>query len=191
MIMKESNSELLVLAKAKDATAQRQLYEHHAPMVLGTCRRYCSNHADAEDVMQETFVKAFRKLNTFKSDGDFGAWIRRIAVNTSIDHVRKRGRLQLDSQAAAALAQGTDPLPAQLRVAPSVLEQMAVEEIIALIDKLPEGFRFVFNLVAVEGYSHKEVASLLGISESASRSQLTRARKWLICRLATILVTCL
>lgn len=191
MIPIELESDGLILAKAKDPAAQRQLYEQYAPMVLGTCRRYCENIADAEDVMQEVFVKAFRKLDTFQGLGDFGAWLRRIAVTTSIDHVRKRGRLQLDKYVMDAFAKGSEPLPLQMRVEPTVLENMAVEEIVALINKLPEGFRFVFNLVAVEGYSHSEAAKLLGISESTSRSQLTRARKWLINRLASISTLCL
>jgi RNA polymerase sigma-70 factor (ECF subfamily) len=136
--------------------------------MLGVCQRYARNSADAEDIVQEAFIKVFAKLHQFKSEGSFEGWIRRVFVNSSIEHFRKKS-LQLSrvSEKEESTIGDTDV---------SALDNLAEKDIIALIQDLSPGYRTVFNLYVVEGFSHKEIADQLGISEGTSKSQLARAR---------------
>lgn len=151
--------------------SQKHLYEHYAGKMYAVCLRYARTSADAADILQEGFVKVFTKMDQFNFQGSFEGWIRRIMVNTAL---RTYQRQRFDYEQS-----GFERLP-EPPVDADALSALSEQELLRLIAQLPEGYRVVFNLVAVEGYSHAEVAELLGIQESTSRSQLTKARRWLI-----------
>ena len=132
--------------------------------------RYARTQADAADILQEGFVKVFTKLNQFQFQGSFEGWVRRIMVNTALrTYQRQRFDLELS---------GLEHIP-EKTVDPDAISSLSEKELLRLIEKLPEGYRVAFNLVAIEGFSHAEAAEMLGIQESTSRSQLTKARRWL------------
>lgn len=155
-----------------NATAQRTLYDRFAASMLAVCYRYTKSTADAEDVLQEGFVKAFKNLHQYKGEGELGAWIRRIMVTTAINYLKKNSRYN------AELVFGEEHLHAVSTHHPQV--SLEAKELADLIRQLPAGYQTVFNLYAVEGYSHVEIGTLLGIRESTSRSQYARARALLI-----------
>ena len=161
--------ELISRCKANDRVAQRLLYERFAPLLMAICRRYVGS-ANAEDVLQDSLIRVFQYLGQYRNDGSFEGWVRRVCVNTCIRQLEKDKRLQVDY-----VAEG---MP-EYSVEPDVINKMSADELMGLIDKLPDGYRTVFNLSVIEGYHHKEIAELLGIEESSSRSQLTKARKYI------------
>lgn len=150
--------------------AQRQLYERFAPSMLGICYRYTKSVADAEDVLQEGFVKAFKNLVQYKGAGELGGWLRRIMVTTAINYLKKNSRYNV--------VYGEEHLHAVPGHEPAF--SLGAKELADLVRQLPAGYQLVFNLYAVEGYSHAEIGALLGIGESTSRSQYARARGLLI-----------
>lgn len=154
-----------------DQRAQRMLFEKFAPKMLGVCMRYSKNSEQAEDVLQDGFVKVFTKLNYYKGDGSLEGWIRRIIVNTALDQIRKNAKFQ-DNVAL-------DDVDYKLELKGNVLEQLAAEDLLELINEMPEGYKVVFNMFAIEGYSHKEIAKELNVSENTSKSQYSRARSYL------------
>ncbi len=154
---------------ANDRVAQRLLYDRYAPLLMAICRRYAGQQ-HAEDVMQDSFVRVFQYLTQYRNEGSFEGWIRRICVNTCIRHLEKAKRLAVDYY-----GEGLPDHP----VEPDIISQMSANELLALIDKIPDGYKTVFNLSVIEGYPHKEIAQILGIEESSSRSQLTKARKYI------------
>jgi RNA polymerase sigma-70 factor (ECF subfamily) len=155
-----------------DRTAQKRLYDAYAGMMLGVCYRYTKSLADAEDVLQEGFIKVFFHLKQYDSAGSPDAWIRRIMVNTAIDYLRRHSRYRAELQLD------------QVALHPVSNEQpdftLDTKDLVELIRELPAGYQAVFNLVAIEGYNHIETGQLLGISEQTSRSQYSRARTALI-----------
>ena len=155
-----------------DAVAQRMLYDRFASPMLAVCYRYTKSVADAEDVLQEGFVKAFKNLQQYKGDGELGAWIRRIMVTTAINYLKKNSRYNSE------LVFGEEHLHAVPVHHPPV--NLEAKELADLIRQLPAGYQTVFNLYAVEGYNHIEIGKTLGIGESTSRSQYARARALLI-----------
>ncbi|WP_028889759.1 RNA polymerase sigma factor [Tenacibaculum ovolyticum] len=148
--------------------AQQQLFEQFSPKMLGVCRQYVKDLHHAEDLMLQGFLKVFTNLQKFKSEGSFEGWIRRIMVNTCLTYLNKKNPIRL-----------TDEDYVFNDVATESLENTSVEDIQTLIDKLPEGYKLVFNLYAIEGYKHSEISKKLNISEGTSKSQLFKARKWL------------
>ncbi|WP_257657367.1 RNA polymerase sigma factor [Parapedobacter lycopersici] len=156
--------------KANDPRAQEMLYRKLASGMLGVCMRYVRTTAEAEDVLQAGFIKVFTQIESFRGEGSFEGWIRRVMINTAIETYRKNGR----SVQVMELSEVTDA-PQEA----AVIDALACEDLLAMIRLLPDGYRAVFNLYAIEGYSHKEIAELLEISEGASKSQLSRARNWL------------
>ncbi len=138
--------------------------------MYAVCLRYARNPSDAADILQEGFVKVFTKLDQFQFQGSFEGWMRRIMVNTAL-RTYQRQRFDLESS-------GYENLP-ESPVDPDAVSALSELEILQLISRLPEGYKMVFNLVAIEGYSHAEAAEMLGIQESTSRSQLTKARRLL------------
>lgn len=138
--------------------------------MYAVCLRYARTSADAADMLQEGFVKVFTKLDQYGFQGSFEGWIRRIMVNTALRTYQKQ-RFDLEYN-------GYEVLP-ERPVDGDVIAAMSERELLNLVAQLPEGYRVVFNLVAIEGYSHAEVGDMLGIQESTSRSQLTKARRWL------------
>lgn len=152
--------------------AQRQLYEHFAPSMLGVCFRYTKSIADAEDILQDGFVKVFKHLHSYKFEGELGGWIRKIMVNTALNFLKTNKKYQYDlsfSEMALHPISVNDPVI-----------QLQTKELSELIRQLPTGFQTIFNLHAVEGYTHVEIASMLGISDGTSRSQYARARALLV-----------
>ena len=139
-------------------------------MLLSVCRRYARDDAMAKDVLQETLIRIFQNIDKYEHTGSFEAWMRRIAVRRSLQWLEKSS-FQHEIQPVE--------MPDNDYIEPAIYSRMGAEEIMALLKELPEGFRTVFNLNVVEGYSHQEIAELLGITDSTSRSQLARARKLL------------
>jgi RNA polymerase sigma factor (sigma-70 family) len=167
-----NEKELLRRCRKNDRAAQKLLYDSYAPEMLAICYRYTKSIDDAEDVLQEGFVKCFTQLEKFRGDGPVGAWIRRIMVTTAISYLRRNSRYrnQMDFSAPA--------LHPVLEEAATPLLQAA--ELMECVRKLSAGYQAVFNLVGIEGYPHEEAAQLLGISVQTSRSQYSRARAQLI-----------
>ena len=153
--------------------AQKQLYDCFAEQMLGVCYRYTKSVNDAEDILQDGFVKVFRHLHNYKSEGELGAWIRRIMVTTALNYLKKnkRYRVDLSFDTNDALHPVVDN-DAEVKV--------SAKELAELIRQLPTGYQTIFNLHAVEGYTHVEIGKMLGISEGTSRSQYSRARSLLI-----------
>ena len=154
-----------------DPRAQRALFEKYAPKMLGVCLRYAKNTEQAEDVLQDGFIKVFTKLNDFKGGGSLEGWIRRIMVNTSLDQIRKNNKFQ-DNVAM-------DTVDYKIEGESIILEGLIEEDLMLLINSMPVGYKTVFNMFAIEGYSHKEISDQLNISENTSKSQYSRARAYL------------
>ncbi len=140
---------------------------------MGICLRYSNDVKDAEDLLQETFIKVFHSLKQYKGNGDLGAWIRRIAINKAIEKWRKEQREK-------QIFETKDMEYLEETYAAEPEDQLALEELLNKIQSLPMGFRTIFNLYAIEGYKHKEISTQLGISEGTSKSQYARARAMLI-----------
>lgn len=164
--------ELIAKVLQGDAKAQKELYDAHADIMLGVCYRYSKSLADAEDMLQEGFVKVFRNLKQYKGTGDLGAWIRRIMVNTIINELKKSKLLLTQMEGDGV--HDIQPNPENVEIL------LTAKEIAELIQKLPTGYGIVFNLHAIEGYSHKEIGEMLNIQTVSVRSQYQRARTQLI-----------
>lgn len=151
-----------------DREAQEQIFSQFSNKMLGVCRQYVKDMHHAEDLMLQGFLKVFKNLHQFKNEGNFEGWIRKIMVNTCITYLRKKNQLEF-----------TDEEFHFNNMVTHNSENTSVEDIQRLIDNLPDGYKMVFNLYAIEGYKHSEIAEKLAISESTSKSQLFKARKWL------------
>lgn len=155
-------------------SAQSQLYHKFSAGMLGVCLRYCRNLEDAEDVLQEGFIKVFRSIHTFRGESFIGSWIKRIMINTAITHNKKVMSLEL----LKTEMPDADFLGEQENEE-IVIHAVEPEKLLAHIQGLPEGYRTVLNLYVFEGYTHKEIAESLGISENTSKTQLFKARAYL------------
>lgn len=162
-----NEAQLLKALSKNDAKAQRYLYDKYAARMLAVCVRYLPDRMEAEDVMIEGFMKIFNKIDQFKSEGSFEGWMRRLMTNEALMQLRTKRHLEIDIETPEA-----QKLP-NYDHADQTLE---AEDLLNLVAKLPTGYRTVFNLYAIEGYSHAEIADQLGVSESTSKSQLHRAR---------------
>lgn len=154
-----------------DPSAQRELYNRYSPKMLSVCYRFANSREDAEDMLQEGFIKVFTQMHTFQNKGAFEGWIRRIIVHTCINFLKKNKKFSNSIDLEQA-----DYLEVREETMPSVMQARQIIECIRL---LPLGYRTVLNLYAMEGYSHKEIADMLDIEESTSRSQYTRAKSML------------
>lgn len=167
-VLKPDDDMLLELCKRGDSAAQKSLYDRLAPKMFPICIRYMGDRTAAEDVLQDGFVTLFSKLGSFSGTGSFEGWARKIFVNTALMSIRKSDILKdtddIDT-AWSVHSEGT-----------SALEDLGYKELLRMIGELPVGFRTVFNMYVLEGYSHKDIAEALGITENTSRSQLQRAR---------------
>lgn len=163
--------QLIKGCKNGERKAQKALYDKYAGKMMSVCLRYVGRRDVAEDMLQDGFLKVFSSIHSFNGDGSFEGWIRRIFVNTSLEQLRRndllRDAVELDDPGVL-----TEPDY-------SAVEKISADELIELIAILPPGYRTVFNMFAIEGYSHKEIGESLGINESTSRSQYTRAKQWL------------
>lgn len=154
----------------EDKVAQRYLYDHFAPKMYYVCLRYARHASEAQDMLQDGFIKVFDNISSFKSNGSFEGWIRRIIVNTALNYCRKSSF----KQEKLGIEDYQDKV-----VNAKAISNMGEKELLALIQQLPDGYRVVFNLYVIEGYSHKEIGEKLNITESTSRSQLAKSRKWM------------
>ncbi len=167
MIIEE---ELIKLCLKRDRKAQKMLYDKYSSMMMGVCRRYASDKSTAEDILQEGFTRVFLHLKTYSGKGSLTGWIRKIMINTAISyyhkHIKESWHDELD------LARGVGDENENMGEM-----DFRYDELLNVIEKLPHGFRMVFNLYAIEGYKHREIAEILGIDTGTSKSQYSRARK--------------
>ncbi|WP_028298255.1 RNA polymerase sigma factor [Olivibacter sitiensis] len=161
---------LLAGCKKGDRQAQKALYESYATKMMAVCMRYAHSTFEAEDMLQNGFVRIFSKMATFEGAGSFEGWMRRIMVNTAIEIYRKNQRSVQTVDIDTVYDQGDFTID---------MAQLEAKDLMKLVQQLPAGYQMVFNLYAIEGYSHAEIAKQLDISEGASKSQLSRARTWL------------
>ena len=155
----------------ENSKAQKALFDKFAPKMLSVCLRYMKNTEQAEDALQDGFIKVFRYLKSYENTGALEGWIRRIIVNTCLDELKKNKKLLLNVS--------VEEVEYKLESNDFVKEQMMADDLLKLIQSMPEGYRVIFNMFAIEGYAHQEIATKLGISESTSKSQYLRARGYL------------
>ncbi len=151
--------------------AQKKLFKKYYSMMMGISLRYASHYDEAKDLVQEAFIKIFNNLSHFKFEGSLASWIRRIMVNTAIDHYRKKNIKPDHTELSENL---------QVEISEDVVSTLTHQEMLACLSRLPDGYRTVFNLYVIEGYTHKDIAKMLNISEGTSKSQLFKAKKSLI-----------
>ncbi len=151
--------------------AQKQLYRKYYGRMLGICQRYSTSYQEAEDIVHIGFFNIFTKINQFHNSGTFEAWMRRIVVNTAIDHYRRNKKHDVLSS-----YEDTENFD-QTEI--NLTDNLTTEKILETIQQLPEGYRMVFNLYAIDGYSHREIAEKLGVSINTSKTQLLKARRYL------------
>jgi len=150
-----------------DRKSQKALYDLYAPKLFTICLRYTKNQMDAEDVLQEGFIKAFNNLHKFSGEGSFEGWLRRVFVNTAIEHLRRKKMQTVDCEVFENSFNDKEP---------SALDNLYNKDLLKITNTLSKGYQTVFNLYAIEGLSHQQIAAKLGISESTSKSQFSRAK---------------
>lgn len=168
--MRKSENDIIYGCIKGQREYQQALYEQYSSKMLGVCMRYAKDKAEAEDMLQEGFIKVFQNINKFKFEGSFEGWVRRIMIFTAINMFKHRTRkFQEDLDKEYYDASYDDQM----------IERISVKEIMVLVQQMPEGYRMVFNLYAIEGYTHKEIGQMLGIAEGTSKSQYSRARQYM------------
>ena len=167
-----TDDELIKGCIREDESCQRELFQRYAGKMLGVCQRYARSTADAEDIVQDAFIKVFDKIHQFKSEGSFEGWIRRIVVNTAL---KKYTVIRYDKEISGY--EITDRNESAMEA--SAYSHLNEKEILAMINNLPDGYRLIFNLYVIEGYQHEEIAQMLKIQPGTSRSQLVKARNML------------
>lgn len=166
-----TEQELVTGCKQGDSNAQKAVYLKYSSIVLGIAWRYSSSKEEAEDILQESFIKVFTKIDTFLGLGSFEGWIKRIVITTAINILKKKNRhLKFLNDTPFKEEESTN----------DAIDFLSSQEIMECINQLSEGYRVILNLYAIEGYTHKEIGDLLGIAESTSKSQYSRARKNLL-----------
>jgi len=163
-----SDKELIELCLANNPKAQEYLYKRFSRRMYGVCLRFARNTLEADDILQEGFIKVFTFLKDFRHDGALEGWIRRTIINTAINYYHGRQNDWNETSIENALSYSSS--------AENILDSISTHELLKLIQGLPEGYRMVFNLFVIEGYSHQEIGEMLNISENTSKSQLSRAR---------------
>lgn len=167
-----TDEQLVKKCLEKDALAQKQLFEFYSKRMMGVCLRYSKDKGEAQEVLQIGFIKVFEKLTLYNGKGSLEGWIRKVVVNTALDNIRKNKKFMDNVE--------MDKVDFQLQNDDvSGYEELKAQDLLKIIQAMPTGFRTVFNLFAVEGYSHKEIAEELNISVSTSKSQYSRARVYL------------
>ncbi|MEM7548666.1 MAG: sigma-70 family RNA polymerase sigma factor [Bacteroidota bacterium] len=157
--------------RKNDPDGQRELYRLYSKAMFNICLRITNSYEDAEDVLQEAFVNAFKNFKSYKEEATVGAWLKRIMVNTAVNHVKKK-RLEL------VPLENSNPVPvSEETFEEKEITSFEISRIKEAVNELPDGFRVVFSLYIMEGYDHKEIAEILNITESTSKSQLNRAKK--------------
>ena len=166
-----TEDELIEGCIANKREYQKLLYEKYCNKMLAVCFRYCQSREEAEDVVQDAFIKVFKNIATFQKLGPLDAWIRRIMVNTALGYIRARKR-EIDF---ADIEKVNFHPESEF----NTISEINAKDLTNLIGKLPDGYRMIFNMFVIEGFSHQEIADQLGISEGTSKSQLAKARNWL------------
>ncbi len=161
---------ILLGCKKNDRKAQQALFQFYADKMLGLCIRYIKDKAQSEEIMIVGFTKVFDKINTYRGDGSFEGWIKRLMVNECLMYLRKQQRI-------GHLSDIEEINQEEASVQPET--GLEAKELLQMIHELPDGYKAVFNMYAIEGYSHKEISKALGINEGTSKSQLSKARKFL------------
>jgi RNA polymerase sigma factor (sigma-70 family) len=169
-IYRAKEDELIKGCLRRDGNAQRQLYDTFSSKMYSICYRYVKDSMEAEDILVTSFMKVFDKISQFKNEGSFEGWIRRIVVNEALTYLRRNRSMYLETELEQA-----DREPDYNMLG----DHLEAEDLMNMIKELPTGYRIVFNMYAIDGYSHKEIADQLGISENTSKSQLSRARTYL------------
>lgn len=162
-----TEQQLIQACREEDRRAQKILYDRYTPVMFGVCKRYLKTREDAEDVLVEAFFKVLTNLHQFKGEGSFEGWIRRIVVNEALMYLRRRHNFNMTVE----ISNYDAPAPAK------AVGRLAEQDIMGMLDQLPTGYRTIFNLYVLEGYKHREIADMLGISINTSKSQLILARK--------------
>lgn len=165
-----TEKDLVALCIKGDAKAHRMLFDLFAGRLMSVCRRYARTQEEAEDMLQESFIKIFSNLKSFTASGSLYGWLKSVTVNTSIKILQKKYN--------KFISEDIDTIPIQGKTS-NIHHNLAAEDLITIINALPLGYKSVFNLYELEGYSHKEIGELLDISESTSRSQLSKAKQLL------------
>ena len=169
-IYRAKEDELITGCRKRDGNAQKALFDTYSSKMYGLCYRYLKDPMESEDVLVIAFTRIFERIDQYKGEGSFEGWIRRIVVNEALTCLRKQRNMHLEAQLEEA--------DYQLDYR-KLEDHLQAEDLIQLINALPTGYRIVFNMYAIDGYSHKEIADTLGISENTSKSQLSRARTYL------------
>ncbi len=167
-----SDEELLIGCKENNRLYQEILYRKYAKKMYGICLSYAGDRDMAQDILQESFIKVFKSIHNYKSEGPLEGWIRRIIINTALDHLRQKTKLQKYISDKDEVIKEVEEI--------SAIEKLQTQDILNQVAKLPDGARVVFNLYALEGYTHREIADKLEITEGTSKSQFNRARKLLM-----------
>ena len=162
-----TEAELIEACKRQERKAQKLLFERYSPKMFGVCKRYVKRYEDAEDVLIEGLYKVLSKINSYSGNGSFEGWIRRIIVNECLMFLRKKHNFRLTVEISNI----------EIKTEVTIVDELAAQDIINLLDKLPTGYRTIFNMYVLEGYKHREIAEELGISINTSKSQLILAKK--------------
>lgn len=162
-----NEKQLIQRCQRGDRIAQKHLYDAFSPKMYPLCCRYAKESADAEDILVTAFTRILERIDQYRGEGSFEGWIKRIVINEALDFLRRKKKMFTTLTIEDAEAEITSP---------TTHDPFAEEELLLMIGELPAGYRVVFNLFAIDGYSHKEIAEQLNISESTSKSQLSRAR---------------
>jgi RNA polymerase sigma factor (sigma-70 family) len=169
-IYRANEDELIKGCVRRERSAQKRLYETYSSKMYGLCCRYVKDSMEAEDVLVTAFTKIFDRIEQYKGEGSFEGWIRRVIVNESLTYLRRNRSMYIETELEAADREPDYQL---------ISDHLEAEDLLNMIQELPAGYRIVFNLYAIDGYSHKEIADQLNISENTSKSQLSRARVFL------------
>lgn len=167
-----TEDELIRGCLREEAACQKELFNRYASRMLGICNRYARNYSDAEDILQDAFIKVFDKIHQFKFEGSFEGWIRKIMVNTAL---KKYSLRRYEKEVSGYEITDKD----ESGIEPSAYAHLTQKDLLALINNLPDGYRITFNLYVMEGYQHDEIAEMMGIQPGTSRSQLVKARNML------------
>ncbi len=172
-----SEQDIISACIDNDSRAQKILFENYAPKMLGVCARYCSNMEDAKDALHEGFIKVFRKIENFNGKSTLETWMTRLMINTAIDQFKKSTKYMHFEEAEKVHEYSNEDTSYVLELDEN--DGLKISDLYKVIAQLPDGYRVVFSLYAIEGYSHNEIAEELNISSGTSKSQLARARKLL------------
>ncbi len=167
-----TETELIKGCIKRNTACEKELFERYAGHMLGVCQRYARNTADAEDILQDGFIKVFNKINQYKFEGSFEGWIRKIMVNTAL-------KKYTISRYQKEFSTGEIKESTRHTMEPQAYGHLTQKDLLQLINGLPDGYRIIFNMYVIEGYQHEEISEMLGIQSGTSRSQLVKARQML------------